>query len=215
MATDISALPTAERQWFIVGRWQEYEGEARANLLRIISIGAFYGIELINYHGLFGMPLIRDEAFHRSVTALAVSWTLLSLVLLLCLRRQIFPAWLKFASTTADIVLLTGVLMISAGQNSPMVVGYFLVLAVASLRFSLRLMWLATAGSALGYFFILGYDKSSYRPEQFVRAEPYHQLIMLVAIMLTGIVLGQGIRRVRGMANEYAQRLAATRSPSA
>lgn len=31
-----------DHQWYIVGRWQEYEGEARANLLRIIGIAAFY-----------------------------------------------------------------------------------------------------------------------------------------------------------------------------
>ena len=211
MAADISSTPAADRSWFIVGRWQEYEGEACANLLRIISIGAFYIIELINYHGLhlgiLDMPQIRNEAFHRSITALAVSWTLLCLAMLLCLRRQIFPSWLKFASTLADIVLLTGVLMIANGQHSPMVVGYFLVIAVAALRFSLRLIWLATAGSAAGYLFILGYDRW-YRPPGVLPLERFEQLIMLVAIVLTGIVLGQMVRRVRGMAEEYSQRMA-------
>ena len=41
MASDPSAARD-DREWFIVGRWQEYEGEARANLLRIAGIGAFY-----------------------------------------------------------------------------------------------------------------------------------------------------------------------------
>ena len=36
---------THDRQWFIVSRWQQYEGEARANLLRIVGIGSFYIIE--------------------------------------------------------------------------------------------------------------------------------------------------------------------------
>ena len=39
------------RQWFIVGRWQQFEGEYRANILRIVGIAAFYLIELANYHG--------------------------------------------------------------------------------------------------------------------------------------------------------------------
>jgi hypothetical protein len=30
----------AERQWYISGRWEEYEGEGRANLLRPISVAA-------------------------------------------------------------------------------------------------------------------------------------------------------------------------------
>jgi hypothetical protein len=82
-----------------------------------------------------------------------------------------------------------------------MVVGYFLVIAVASLRFSLRLIWLATAGSALGYLFILGYDRW-YRPGEMPPLPRHEQLIVLVAIGLTGIVLGQVVRRVRGMAEE-------------
>lgn len=49
MATSIDPRPAAEdRDWYIIGRWQEYDGERRANLLRIIGIGAFYLIELIN-----------------------------------------------------------------------------------------------------------------------------------------------------------------------
>jgi hypothetical protein len=38
----------ADRQWFISGRWQEYEGESRANLLRVAGIALFYLIELLN-----------------------------------------------------------------------------------------------------------------------------------------------------------------------
>src|SRR3954452_2552426 len=114
-----------ERQWFIVGRWQEYDGEGRANLLRIVGIAAFYIVELINDHGLslglVQMPRIRDRAFHLAVTALAVSWTMVALAVLLCLRRHIFPAALKFLSTGADLVLLTGVLAVADGPRSPLV----------------------------------------------------------------------------------------------
>ena len=79
-STDNAAPSDIDRQWFIVGRWQEYEGEARANLLRIIGIAAFYFVELANYHGLrlgfFEMPRVVEKQFHQSVTALAVAWTL-------------------------------------------------------------------------------------------------------------------------------------------
>ena len=80
---------SADRQWFIVGRWQEYEGEARANLLRIIAIGAFYIVELLNYYGLrigpLEMPKLVEQPFHEAVTALAVVWTMVALGILLCL----------------------------------------------------------------------------------------------------------------------------------
>lgn len=215
MATASISPANSDRQWFIAGRWQEYEGEARANLLRIVSIGAFYIVELINYRGLnlgfLQMPQIRDEPFHRAVTALAAAWAVLALALLLCLRRQIFPASLKYISTACDIGLLTAVLVVADGPRSPLVMGYFLIIALATLRFSLRLIWLATAGSIAGYLFLLGHDRW-YRAGDHVPVERYQQLIVLLALLLTGVVLGQVIRRVRALADDYAQRLEATRA---
>ena len=60
MASGPAPSASADRHWHIVGRWEEYEGEGRANLLRLIAVTAFYAIELAHYHGLklglFEMP---------------------------------------------------------------------------------------------------------------------------------------------------------------
>ena len=138
-----------DRQWFIVGRWQEYEGEGRANLLRIAGIAAFYGIELANY-----WTGVVDRPFHQAVTALALAWALIALGVLFCLGQHIFPASLKFLSTAADVVLLTAILVLADGPKSPLVVAYFLLIVLATLRLSLRLVWFATLGSMLGYLFL-------------------------------------------------------------
>ncbi len=42
----------ASRHWHIVSRWHEYEGEARANLLRIAGIGVFYLVEFVMCSGI-------------------------------------------------------------------------------------------------------------------------------------------------------------------
>jgi hypothetical protein len=209
---DNAASDNVDRQWFIVGRWQEYEGEARANLLRIIGIATFYVVELVNYHGVnlgfIEMPRVVEKQFHQSVTALAVAWTLMALVILYCLSHRIFPAVLKYLSTGCDIALLTAILMMADGPKSPLVVGYFLVIAVAALRFKLPLIRVATAGSMAGYVLLLGYAK--WFTERDIRVPRYHQIILLLALVLTGIVLGQVIRRVRGLAREYAARIEST-----
>jgi hypothetical protein len=203
---------SADRRWFIVGRWQEFEGEAKANLLRIIGIGAFYTIELLNYHGLrlgwLELPQVGgvDERFHRTVTALAAAWTMTSQGILFCLRRQVFPWVLKYLSTAADLVFLTGILLVADGARSPLLVGYFLIIALAGLRFSLPLVWFATCGCLCGYLFLLGYAKW-FAAGSPLRVERYQQLIFLVALALAGIVLGQIIRRVRRIAEDYAARL--------
>ncbi|MGO8689881.1 MAG: hypothetical protein ACLQLG_09615 [Thermoguttaceae bacterium] len=195
-----------DRQWFIVGRWQEYEGEGRANLLRIAGIAAFYGIELANY-----WTGVVDRPFHQAVTALALAWALIALGVLFCLGQHIFPASLKFLSTAADVVLLTAILVLADGPKSPLVVAYFLLIVLATLRLSLRLVWFATLGSMLGYLFLLGYAK--WFTTRDLRVTRYQQAIFLLALALTGIVLGQVIRRVRKMAVEYAARVAVQRGP--
>jgi hypothetical protein len=43
---------------------------------------------------------------------------------------------------------------------------------------------------------------------------PATQLITLVSLALTGIIVGQVVRRVKDMANEYAQRLKAAETTS-
>ncbi len=115
-----SGSAARDRQWFIVSRWQEYEGEARANLLRTIGIGAFYSIELVNHGvhiGALQLPQVVDDRFHQAVTALAVAWTMVSLATLVCLRRHFFPPAAKFITTACDLVLLTAVLTIADGPQ--------------------------------------------------------------------------------------------------
>jgi hypothetical protein len=196
--------------WYIVGRWREYEGERRANLLRLAAIVAFYGVEMANYHGfrLGGFELPRVEAvnrpFHLAVTALAVAWTMTALVVHLCLRSQVFPASLKYLSTAADLALLTSVLAVSDGPRSPLVVGYFPILAIAALRFSLPLVRFATAGAMVGYIVVLGFAKwYATRPLTVPR---YHEVIFLLALALTGVAIGQVLRQVRALAAEFADR---------
>jgi hypothetical protein len=201
-----------DRQWFIVGRWQEYEGEARANLLRIVAIGVFYIVQLVSFYASTSHDdtdaFNEAQTFHQAATALAVAGSLVSLAILLCLRRRIFPASLKFISTASDIILLTSLASIGSGPKSPLVVVYFLIIAMAGLRFSLRLVWCATICSMLGYLTLVGIkDEAWFDPVHFVA--PVEQVMTLCSLGLTGIVLGQVIRRVRALADDYSRRVAA------
>jgi hypothetical protein len=211
-----TATPRSEaddRSWYIVGRWREYEGERRANLLRLVGIVAFYGVEMANYRGVrlgtFELPRVEgvDRRFHLAVTGLAVAWTMTALAVHVCLRRQVFPAALKYASTGADIALMTCVLGVSDGPRSPLVVGYFPIVALAALRFNLPLVRFATAGAMLGYLALLGYAK--WYSTRALSVPRFHEVIFLLALGLTGVTIGQVLRRVRAMADEYVVRRAA------
>lgn len=215
MSTVTGSAASRDRQWFIVGRWEEFDAEGRANLLRVLGILAFYSVELANYHGVnlgfLQLPRVEgvDHAFHVAVTRLAVAWVLLALAILVCLQRRVFPTWLKYISTGGDLVLLTSMLVVADGPKSPLVVGYFLILALAALRFSLSLVWFTTLGSMAGYLFVLGYARWYAPPGRDLHIDRYEQLMFLLALGLTGIVLGQIVRRVRRMADDYATRVRA------
>jgi hypothetical protein len=218
------AASASDRDWFIAQRWQAYEAEARTNLLRIIAIGAFYLVHLWSYFSaqgrlpnwgvlqLAGTGEINKQ-FHLLVTLLAVAWAMLALGILLALQQRIFPRWLPYFSSGCDIAMLTGIICIGSAARSPLVAGYFLILILSALRLSLPLVWFSTAGCVIAYLCVLGIAKW---PDRFgitkllgettaeLRVPRYHQVIMLLAIVLAGIMLGQIVRRVRHLAGKLA-----------
>jgi hypothetical protein len=222
MAADL-ASPSVERNWFIAQRWQAYDAEARANLLRIVAIGAFYLVHLWSYFSSqgrlpqFGFLQIANageisKQFHVVVTLLAAAWAMLALGILLCLQQRVFPRWLPYFSTGCDIAILTGIICVADGPRSVLVIGYLLILVLATLRLSLPLVRFATVTCALAYLCILGCAKW---PDTFgleklnphladLRVPRYQQFIMLLSIALAGLMLGQIVRRVRHLALDFA-----------
>jgi len=207
----------APRQWFVVQRWQQYRAESRANLLRLIAIAGFYIIHLLDYHRVgIGMLQLGGEAgsdrpFHIQVTLLAIAWTLIALALLICLRRQIFPTWLPYASTAADLILLSAILWVADGPRSPLIAAYFLLIALAGLRFSLPLVRFATLGAMAGYLCLLAvarWPQTFGRGDVDIRVPRYEQLMILLAFALAGIITGQIVRRTRQLAEEFHRGLA-------
>ncbi|MBI4871747.1 MAG: hypothetical protein HY814_09275 [Candidatus Riflebacteria bacterium] len=199
--------PDYERRRLIAGRWQEFEGEARANLLRVLAVCAFYLVELANYHGVdlgvLQYPKVAsvDTSFHTTMTALCVVWIMLAWLVSLALRRQVFPSKLKVLSTACDICLMTAVLLLADGPRSPLLVGYFYLVNLAGLRLDPPLVRFATGASMFGYLVLLA-NARWYR--EALRVPRYHQVLFLLALAMTGLCLGQTIRRMRNLADECA-----------
>jgi hypothetical protein len=103
--------------------------------------------------------------------------------------------------------LLTALASLGSGPASPLVLGYGLIIAMAALRFSLGLVWFSTASSLLGYLSLVGLVDKTWFDSQHV-VPPLTQLVTLLSLALTGVVIGQVVRRVRLLAADYADRLA-------
>jgi len=210
-----TAIPSnvSSRQWFIVGRWQEYEGEGRANLLRVLALGAFYGVQLVDHHFLQERSA-EELQFHQAVTMVAAGWTLLALAVHVALRRQVFPAALKYVSTAGDLVFLTALLLVGGGPASPLVFAFFPIIALAALRFSLGLVRVTTLAAMALYLGVVGTRDAVWFDGQHT-TPVVQQLVVLLSLGLSGLIAGQVIRRVRGMAEDYARRVSGAGGTSA
>lgn len=138
-------------EWFVVGRWQQFDGETRVGLLRMVAIFALYAVQLVHFYGLLESPTANDTSLQRQFTLLAAAGTFFSLAVLTCLRQQFFPAWLCYVSCVVDVLLVSIAAALVAGPQSVLVRAYFVVIAASALRMNLRLVWLTTLLSLLGY----------------------------------------------------------------
>lgn len=201
-----------DSSWHAAQRWQQFDGEQRANALRILSLAVFFGIHLGNYYrpfSFFELAAKPEPWFHQGVTTLVAAWVMMAFAVFQLLRQRVFPAAFSYVTTGIDIALLTAMLCMGSGQQSPLVGAFPLILILAAMRFNLRLIRFATVGCLLGYLLVMA---AARWPEllggrQIGRVPRYGQLMTIAAIGVAGVMLGQLIRRIQTMARWYAIRL--------
>ncbi len=200
-----------QQAWFIAMRWQQLDGEYRTNYLRIVTVCSFFAIHAVEYYA----PLVRlgttvsiDRSFHLAATVIASVWLLMALAVELSLRQRFFPVSMPYVTTAVDLILLTAVIVLGGGQQSPLVLGYPLILVFAAMRFDLVLIRFATAAAVFAYLYLLAIGRwpGGLGGRQIAVVPRYAQLMTLLAIAVTGIALGQLIRRMRTIAAYYAGR---------
>ncbi|MBI3863627.1 MAG: hypothetical protein HY290_17185 [Planctomycetia bacterium] len=212
-----SSAPTdVNDAWNVARRWRQYEAEIRVNTLRIIAVGSFYLIHLVNQYSAgssqnwlwflhLGGNDALSEKLHVAVTAIAVAWMAGALLVHSLLRERVFPRWLPAASTGLDTLLLTAMLLLSSGAASPLVAGYFLIIMMSGLRLNLTLIRAATAGCLAGYLAVLGaarWPRGLLLENALPVVPRYQQLMILAALVLSGVVVGQWARHARRLADD-------------
>lgn len=201
------------KAWFAASQWSAFKGEIRVNQLRLAAITGFYLTHLFHYFGLdqmLGLPAVNsiipeNQAlpFHQAVTAMAVAWLCVVAAVRTCLSVPYFPTALPYIATTMDALLLSILLYATRGPASAMVGVYFLIIAMAGLRFKVRLVWCAVAASALGYrgLFMTPWIGP---PVLKFQSYPYYQRSLAVLCMVVmGLIQSGIIMQVRAMANDY------------
>jgi hypothetical protein len=123
---------------------------------------------------------------------------------------------MKFLILLADMLLISILCMIAGGPRSPLVLLYFLTVATAPLRLSIKLVYVATAGAILGYISVLGYyawyligfDRYYASPQ--LRIPRGEEAIVCLALIVAGFLAGQSVRQARRLVRGYPLRPAAS-----
>lgn len=188
-------------RWADLQRIESWAGEVRVNFIRIASLIGFYGYHLLNVYVFDPDNAALAGAYHVSVTALVVGWSLGVMLLHFCLSRRWVPPGLKYVSTLADVTMVTMLLAISGGPKSPLIILYPLVVASSALRLSLRLVWTATLAAAAAWVLLLGYTKY-YRPAA-EHLDRTPQIVFALGLGAAGLLAGQVVRQARRLARGY------------
>ncbi|MGY8768916.1 MAG: hypothetical protein ACKVH8_10890 [Pirellulales bacterium] len=198
----------ADRQWYIVRRWQTYSAELRTILIRMLAVMVFYSLQLGHHYGILDDAGQADNlAFHQAATGMACAWLFMSLGIFLLLQKKIFPPVVPYISTLLDVLLLTVLLILAGGPNNAQLVTiYYVIIVMAGLRFDLRLIWVTIIACFVGYLAAVGaVDKVWFDADHAVA--PIRQVVTLASMGTAGICVGQMIRRTRQLADEYRKRM--------
>ena len=198
---------------------QAVDAEQRVNLVRISAIAGFYLIHLWhvaspslgdNAAGALGFEAGQSvpASVHLSITILSLGWLMQAFAVHLMIAQRRVSNSLVTAVTLGDFSWLTAILCLSSGPAGPMVAGYFLIIMLSGVRFNLRLVRISTVAAAVSYVVLLGVTRWPFGIVKEIGLESvprYHQLMMLVAIILSGIIVGQIVRHAYQIGGAISQ----------
>jgi len=163
-------------------RRETWAGDQKANRIRLVAVGLFTINELVNYHVLH----VVDLRFHVGSLVIVALWTVATMLFSILLREHIWPRATSYIIACADVLLLTWLLFLGHGPKSPLVVLYFLIIALSGMRVDPVVCLFTAAAATVGYGAVLQFAKQR-RPEFLV--PPYHAVIVALSLLLMGVVM--------------------------
>jgi hypothetical protein len=169
-------------------RRETWEGDQKANRVRLAVVGLFTLNELANYHVLH----VVDLRFHVGSLLIVGLWLLATALFHVMLREHLLPRATSYIIVSTDILLLTWLLFLGDGPKSPLVALYFLVIALSGIRVDPSVCLYTGAAAAFGYGAVLEFTKRQ-RPELLV--PPYHAVIVALALLVMGWIMAHLVSR--------------------
>ena len=175
---------------------EAWAGEVRVNLIRLTALAMFYGYHVLNAFVLSEDTTLRGR-FHQTVSLVVFVWAAGAVLLHVALARRFMRPALPLIVIAWDIVMVTALLCVCENPGSMVATAYFLIIASASLRFSLPPVYLSTMGSLVGYLVFLGYVRFLLQVPDELRVPRTNQIVFGIALIVAGLLAGQSVRQIR------------------
>ena len=177
-------------EWFRL--WIRREPALASHLL---ALGTCAAISDINFRVAQHMTSAR----HFQILAVLGLWAVVSALCQWGLKQHRWSALASFAWSGADALLLTAVIYLAQGLNSPLIALYLALIALSGLWFRSAVVGLTTALAMLGYGVLLSADaaRSGWQVQS-----SWH-LLFCVAMAITGLVVAYLVHRVQTLSRFY------------
>jgi hypothetical protein len=175
-------------------RRETWAGDQKANRIRLAAVALFTINELVNYHVLH----VVDLRFHVGSLLIVGLWVAATALFTVMLREHIWPRAISYVIVSTDVLLLSWLLLLADGPKSPLVVLYFLVIALSGVRVNPGVCLYTAAASAFGYGAVLEFVKRQ-KPELLV--PPHHAVIVALSLLLMGFVMAHLVGRALTLIN--------------
>src|SRR5262249_25662358 len=140
--------------------------------------------------------------FHLKIMGLLGLWALSAVACQAVLRRGISPDRVRLVWLAFDAVFLTAVLVVDEAFQTPLALGYGVLIVGSGLWFRVRLVWYTTAMAIVAYLALMGFALL----HDVVGESPQHHLIILVILLILGWMVATQVQRVRALSRYYEHR---------
>jgi len=184
-------------------RWTRREPEV---VSRLAGLGLVSALTEVNYRILSPSP---DARAHASIQMILALWAALTLLFPVLHRRASRSDRVRGLWSAADMLCLTLSIWVLEAMDSPLLIGYPLMIAASGLWFREGIVWLTTAMAIVGYLALYYHEAIVWigrRPVFIKPSSLSYANIYVACLFLTGFVVVELIRRIKMLSRYYEVR---------
>lgn len=186
-----------------VRRWTRREPEV---VSRLVGLGLVSMLTEANYRIFSPAP---DPRAHASIQMILALWAALTLLFSVLHRRVRGSDRVRSLWSAADMLCLTLAIWVLEAMDSPLLIGYPLMIAASGLWFRERIVWFTTAMAVAGYLALYYHETVVWfggRPIFIRPGSLSYANIHVACQLLTGLVVVELIRRIKTLSRYYEVR---------